>query len=1159
MSDLLGMEFNLLTLKKKVNQSMSLATRFAESFEANEVLDNVIFYECRDGKSMTDSPYAVFKYLITNQQYKNYIHIWCIDDNSYGWRTIKQKFANNENVKFVKRNTEEYLFYLTSSKFLFTNSTFQSYFIPKKEQICVNTWHGIPLKKMGYDIQKGNPAGLQNVVRNFFFADFLVSPDQHTTNMYKHSFKLDGAYTGKIVETGYPRIDLVDSAYRETMIQKLLLENVCIEEDKKILLYCPTWKGIDVNNPSQELNQIIAESQYLRDNLKEEYNLLVKVHPFIYSIAQENEELKKYLVPDYFDPNEVMSCVDLLITDYSSIFFDFLKTKNPIIFYCWDKEVYESSRGLYISKERLPGPTVKTVEEVVDKVVNIEEVNKKYQENYHTMLKEYLPYEDGRSTERLVDYIFSGKRDFKIGHLINCKDSSKQTLLIYAGGMKNNGITSSLVNLLKNIDYRKYDVTCFTGYPRSKEAITNILSIPDMARFIYKPGYAILTPEENRNLRRFNKLSNSKSQQMIPWYGLNREANRIFSNRQFDIAIDFSGYSFFWAKYILASKSSKKICFLHSDMLADKNREVNGKKIHEKNLLSLFYNYYQFDKLLTVSPIMQEVNQANLQEFIQDVEISYTLNTLDLDKLSSEQNEIENLAPVFSYENIDLVCESAKFYLYDSWDSENAIEKLAPWHSSIKAIMSVKLENEIRYKVTMDDIYIGWVSSLQFMKNYFQVKEIKQVNEYGYVKNNKPRFLWIDLPVFKEARLVGKIQDYRYLLLNIDKRALLENGQLYLHLVKDGEALGWVENASISLVKDGIFFRRLKNKFTNRKKLQNWDNRILETIHQDGFVQLHSLPYEDRWDRSVMFNNLSTPLNDFLGKPFKYSMKVNTNDGWYFRLWGKNFLLGWVSERNIKEIKKQQIIFSYDMDGEIILNEPVAYRSINKTEKVNLETTNFFVSKKVSTTEDTFYLIGSKLLVSQANVKKIDTQDNETLSKGGEKIETNGYNIVTMGRLSPEKRQDNLIRAFSELNKKYPETKLYLLGDGPLKKKLIRLVRDLGLTNSVFLLGHQDNPFELLKQCQLFVLSSDYEGQPMVLLEAMAVGLPVAATDIPATRYVLDDGKLGLLAEDNSIAGLEYMLKKAYETNLTSANFDAYKYNEKAVEMFYKEIEGSNS
>lgn len=1152
------MKFNLPTLKKSSNQPKDLAAEFAKSFETNSILENAIFYECRDGKSMTDSPYAVFKYLIANPQYKNYLHVWSIDQDSYGWDTIKEKFADMKNVVFVKRNTEDYMFYLTSSKFLFTNSTFQSYFIPKREQICVNTWHGIPIKKMGYDIQSGNPAGLQNVVRNFFFSDILVSPDKHMTSMYKDSFKLAGAYGGEITEVGYPRIDLTNPDYRDTVIQNLISENVRIDERKKVLLYCPTWKGTNVNKPEQELNQIIMESQYLRSKLGNEYNLLIKVHPFIYSTARENESLNQYLIPDYFDPNEIMSCIDLLITDYSSIFFDFLKTEKPIIFYCWDKEIYENNRGLYISEDSLPGPVVKTVKEVVEKVVNIEEVSKIYKGNYQSMLNEYLPYEDGKSTQRLVEYIMNKNYDLTLGRVISCKDLTKQTLLIYVGGMKNNGITSSIINLLKNIDYTRYDITCFTGYPRSKEAINNILSVPKDARFIYKPGYAILTPPEDKALRKFNTTINEKNQKQIPWYGLKREADRIFSNRSFDVAIDFSGYSFFWAKYILASYSNKKICFLHSDMLADKNREVNGKKIHEKNLSALFYNYNNFDKLLAVSPIMKNVNQKKLHDYIKETAMSYTINTLDTDKLFGGRREVENHEPIFSYANTDLICETDWFYLYDSWDSEKAEEWFHPEDSSIEAIMSVELENEVRYKVMMNDIYIGWVSSLQFTKKYPQVKEIIQVNEYGYVKDNTRRFLWIDLPVSQEARLVGKIKNYQYLLLRADKKAILDNGQIYLHLVKENEILGWVEDSSILIVKSSILLRKLKNKYSNRQKLQKWNNRILETVNETGFVIFQSLPYEDKWDGSIMFKNLSVPLKDFLEKPFKYSTKVNTKDGWYYKLWENQSVLGWVSERNVEKIEQQQIIFSQEVNADIILSNPVAYRSIYKNQEVSLTEKKYFTQQKLITTRENFYVIDSDLFISQHNIKKINVRNNNEASTNEveEIVESTGYNIVTMGRLSPEKKQDRLIQAFGQIKDRHPKMKLYLLGDGPLKKELFQLVQDLHLADSVFLLGHQNNPFELLKQCQLFVLTSDYEGQPMVLLEAMAVGLPVASTDIPATRYVLDNGNLGILAEDNSVAGIASMLENAYNSKSLLPNFDAYEYNKKAMAMFYNEIGG---
>src|SRR5699024_6756321 len=171
-----------------------------------------------------------------------------------------------------------------------------------------------------------NPAGLQNVVRNLFFSDYLISPNEHTTNMYMKSFKLDNAFSGEIIETGYPRMDCMHSSDKEVIIKKLKDNEVIIEEKKQIILYCPTCKGTNVNKPEDGLSQIIAEMHYLREKVSAKYNLLVKVHSFLYSFAKYNTELKKYLVPDSFDPNEIMSCIDILVTDYSSIFFDFLKT-----------------------------------------------------------------------------------------------------------------------------------------------------------------------------------------------------------------------------------------------------------------------------------------------------------------------------------------------------------------------------------------------------------------------------------------------------------------------------------------------------------------------------------------------------------------------------------------------------------------------------------------------------------------------------------------------------------------------------------------------------------------------------------------------------------------------------------------------------------------
>src|SRR5690606_37433741 len=147
--------------------------------------------------------------------------------------------------------TNKYFYYLTTCKYLFNNSTFPNLFTVKDEQVYINTWHGTPLKYMGFDI-KGNPFVTSNVLRNFLSADFILSPNKFTTNVFKNSFKLKDIYSGTILEEGYPRIDLTVNANKPEIINELKNLNLKLE-DKKIILYAPTWKGIDITQPRNDL------------------------------------------------------------------------------------------------------------------------------------------------------------------------------------------------------------------------------------------------------------------------------------------------------------------------------------------------------------------------------------------------------------------------------------------------------------------------------------------------------------------------------------------------------------------------------------------------------------------------------------------------------------------------------------------------------------------------------------------------------------------------------------------------------------------------------------------------------------------------------------------------------------------------------------------
>lgn len=121
--------------------------------------------------------------------------------------------------------------------------------------------------------------------------------------------------------------------------------------------------------------------------------------------------------------------------------------------------------------------------------------------------------------------------------------------------------------------------------------------------------------------------------------------------------------------------------------------------------------------------------------------------------------------------------------------------------------------------------------------------------------------------------------------------------------------------------------------------------------------------------------------------------------------------------------------------------------------------------------------------------------------------------IVTAGRLMPQKNQKMMIRAFANVMKKHPEYQLVIYGEGPSREELEKLVKELGITENVLLPGNVSDIHERIKNAEIFVLSSDYEGMPNALIEAMCLGLPSISTKVSGATDLIMDHENGLLTE----------------------------------------------
>jgi CDP-glycerol glycerophosphotransferase len=175
-------------------------------------------------------------------------------------------------------------------------------------------------------------------------------------------------------------------------------------------------------------------------------------------------------------------------------------------------------------------------------------------------------------------------------------------------------------------------------------------------------------------------------------------------------------------------------------------------------------------------------------------------------------------------------------------------------------------------------------------------------------------------------------------------------------------------------------------------------------------------------------------------------------------------------------------------------------------------------------------------------------QEARSRARLGADVPAGTTSFVTVGRLSPEKNHARLIRAFSLVHDRHPETRLILLGGGKLELELQTLVQALGLESFVTIAGQVDNPFAIMAECDCFVLSSDYEGQPMVILEARTLGLPVVTTAFSSVGDSVPQDA-GLVVPQ-TVEGVAEGMEKFLAGEVPAHELDVDDYNRRAMVEF---------
>ena len=367
-------------------------------FNKMETKKDWVIFESFMGRNYSGQPKYIYEYMQKHYGDK-YTYIWSVD---------KRGLKIPGKHKTVKRSGLRYFYYMNRSKYWILNMK-QPLSVPKREEtVLLETWHGTPLKRLAFDLNDV-VGGVSNYKDKFYRQkeawDYLLSDNPFSTEKFQSCFMYPKE---KILEYGYPANDPLYATDREERAKKIK-EKLGIPLDKKVIMYAPTWRDDNYYEIGQFKFDLDLDVNRLEKEFGDEYVILLRLHYLVVE-ALDMSKYGDFAVNGsaYDDVTDLYLITDILITDYSSVFFDFANLKRPVLYYTYDLERYRDVlHGFYLSMEDdLPGPMLLTNDDVVDAIKNIDKIEEQYKDRYEEFYNRFCCVDDGHASERVVKKIF---------------------------------------------------------------------------------------------------------------------------------------------------------------------------------------------------------------------------------------------------------------------------------------------------------------------------------------------------------------------------------------------------------------------------------------------------------------------------------------------------------------------------------------------------------------------------------------------------------------------------------------------------------------------------------------------------------------------------------------------------------------------------------
>ena len=537
--------------------------------------DTAILIDAFGGMSFDGSSFYIARELIEDSSFRQFKVYVAVNDASV--ENTKRKFPSEilSSVEFVTYGSDAHLKLLACARYLVTNALLPRYFSKRSGQVVLNTWHGTNLKELGRK-HLTKLGTIDNIQRNLLMADYLLIPNDHSFEHFIKGCMVEKYFDGTYVYADYPQ----NAVLKSEVFRKAIRRDMQLD-DKRVLAYLPTWREDSRGNPDVHFLELFRSFlEYMDRSFDDDIVMFVKMHHTTAVLGGGSIDFGSFShireFPEDRETYQFLSACDALLTDYSSIAFDFAESEREVVLFPFDKEEYTRKVPLTLKLEELPFFITQDVESLV-KHLNRIQLDKCFP--YESFRARFSPWPHKNTAHELACLLISGSCALRTSAGREHHNGNRN-VLISVGTLKHrNDANQSLASLLSRTDTAKTNYLILfnpDGWDTSDFAMEFLTSLDPQISFMPRIHTFRMTRAELLCKELYYRKGWCPPFVKRRLMGLfQREFERMLPGIEFDQVVDYQGSDRESTLLLISYQQAQKGRIKHDETVRERGSSVS--------------------------------------------------------------------------------------------------------------------------------------------------------------------------------------------------------------------------------------------------------------------------------------------------------------------------------------------------------------------------------------------------------------------------------------------------------------------------------------------------------------------------------------------------------------------------------------------------------